>query len=52
MLDYENSSEENCEFYNLTREHIKGWGSIDRSFGANSTFQICLDCFKLLEIKK
>lgn len=52
MLDYENSSEDNCEFYNLTIEHIKGWASIDRSFGANTTFQICLECFGLLDLKR
>ena len=51
-LDYEHSNEKNCEFYNISREYISGWSSIDKSFGANSTFQICKECFeKYLKIK-
>ncbi len=51
-LDYEHSDEKNCDFYNISREDIRGWGSIDRSFGASSTFQICSECFeKYLNLK-
>lgn len=52
LLDYENSNEDNNQFYNLTIEFISGWFSVDHSFGENTTFQICLDCFNLLELKK
>lgn len=45
LLDYEHSSEENCKFYNISLEFIRGWAAIDKSLGANSTFQICKKCF-------
>jgi len=51
LLDYETSSEGNCEFYNISREWIRGWSAIDRSFGADSTFQICKKCLGKLELK-
>jgi hypothetical protein len=50
LLDYENSSEENNQFYNLTREDFLGWATLDKSSGRNSTFQICLKCFNSFEI--
>lgn len=52
LLDYENSSEDNCEFYNISKEFIRGWAVIDMSFGANSTFQICKECFEKLGLSR
>lgn len=45
LLDYEHSSYDNCEFYNISRQFIHGWAAIDRTFGESSTFQICKNCF-------
>jgi hypothetical protein len=51
-LDYEHSGQENNHFYTLTKEHIRGWASIDYLFGADSTYQICMKCFDLLGLKE
>lgn len=52
ILDYESSNEDNCEFYTIGKEFISGWAAIDKSFGANSTFQVCLKCFKEFGLSK
>ena len=45
ILD-ETATEENCAYYEVRRGFINGWASIDRTFGALTTWQICTKCWK------
>jgi hypothetical protein len=44
------SAEKNHYYYTISRQWCNGWVIIDRSCGADSTYQICGECFKKLNM--
>jgi len=38
--------EKESEYYEISKEHMPGWASIDYSMGRNTHWQLCKKCFK------